>query len=114
MSEAIPQLFGDDETQVYDHTLRTPAASLGERWPITRALDLGAGVTLISSSLAAGGVWTVGPAMRADDTTMIWLSALDVPFEQSIAAWWVGGPPKSHPIVIARCGAEQPRIVVSG
>lgn len=118
MDDAIPRLpFGGGalvQTRIYDHTLRTPAASLGERWPITRALELGARVAVISASIAAGGLWIVGPATQADDSTMIWLSPLDVPYERSIAAWWVGGPRRSHPIVISRGGAEQPRTVVSG
>jgi hypothetical protein len=79
-------------TRVYDQGLRAPAVSVGARFPIMRAFELGAVTDIIAASLAAGGRWRIGPAHEAESHTAIWLLDLNVPFGKQLAAWWVGGP----------------------
>lgn len=79
-----------DLTCIYDLTLRQPAAPIAERWPLLGGFEVGARVGVIAISLARGERWTVGPATEASGPAVIWLSPLDVPYDQQMAAWWVG------------------------
>lgn len=120
-SDLLPAAFPDEATPdpvprmltvIYGlgQTLRMPAVPLRDRFPIFAGCELGAPVDVIAASIAAGGRWRVGRAQDAVGDTVIWLSELDLPFEQTIAAWWVGGPDDSHPMY----EPARPRSVVSG
>lgn len=90
--EAMTIQVPREVTRVYDQGLRAPAVSIGSRFPVMRAFELGALTDVIAASLAAGGRWKVGPASEAEGHTAIWLLDLDVPFGKQLAAWWIGGP----------------------
>jgi hypothetical protein len=74
-------------TRIYDHTLRTPALPIYERWPVLIGWHNGAPVDQIADGLARGEHWVVGPAPMAVGKSAIWLRSLDVPYRDQIAAW---------------------------
>lgn len=78
-------LVGDAD----DSTLRAPADPLETKFPIMMGFERGAEVDVIPRTISQGAIWTVGRAKDADGPEVVWLSDINLPYEQWLAAWWV-------------------------
>jgi hypothetical protein len=80
-------------TRVYDDTTRMPAPPqlVVDRFPVTIGFTHGARTEIIADSIALGERWIIGPAPYSGPTA-IWLTALELPYRDQVAAWRARGP----------------------
>lgn len=91
----LEDLFGHN-TMTMPPLLKPPSMPVinARRFPITIGFLNGAPTDDIAGGIAIGERWMTGPAPYAGPSA-IWLSPLDLPYRDQVAAWRAKGPQDS-------------------